>query len=64
MTANSKTTVLVSGPDAHLRARAREQLEADGFDVVEAESDNEAWERYQAGGIDRIVVAETFVTAH
>ena len=56
MTANSAKTVLVTGPDPHLRTRAREQLEAEGFDVVEAESDAEAWERYQAGGIDRIVV--------
>ena len=60
----SKQTVLVSGSDPHLRARAREQLEAEGFDVVEAESDQEAWERYQAGGIERIVVAETFLKSH
>ena len=64
MTANSKLTVLVTGPDPQLRARAREQLEAEGFDVVEAESDAEAWEMYQRGGIDRVVVAERFVKLH
>ena len=63
MTANSKQIVLVSGPDPHLRARSRDQLEAEGFDVVEAESDEEAWELYQAGGIERIIVAETFRTS-
>ena len=46
---NSKKTVVVSGPDPLLRARARKQLEDEGFDVVEAESDTEAWERYQRG---------------
>ena len=60
----SKQTVLVSGSDARVRARAREQLAAEGFDVVEAESDAEAWEMYQAGGIDRVVVAESFVSLH
>ena len=56
--------MLVSGPDRHLRARAREQLEAGGFDVVEAERDEAAWEMYQAGGIERIIVAETFLRSH
>ena len=64
MTANSKTAVLVAGPDPLLRTRAREQLEAEGFDVVEAETDAEARERYQAGGIERIVVAEAYLKAH
>ena len=64
MTDDSKTTVLVTGPDPHLRTKARDQLEAKGFGVVEAETDEEAWERYQAGGIDRIVVAERFVKTH
>ena len=41
-----------------------QQLETTGFDVVEAESDEEAWERYQAGGVDRIVVAEAFLKSH
>ena len=56
--------MLVSGPDSRLRARAREPLEAEGFDVVEAESNEEAWEMYQAGGIERIVVAERFAKLH
>lgn len=49
MTANSKRTVLVTGPDPRLRAEGCQQLEAEGFDVVEAESDEEAWERSWAG---------------
>ena len=56
--------MLVSGTDPLLRARARELLEAETFDVVEAESDEEAWEMYQAGGIERIIVAETFLKSH
>ena len=64
VTAISKKTVLVTSPDPRPRARAREQLEAEGFDVVEAESDEKAWEMYQGGGIDRVVVAERFVTLH
>ena len=35
-----------------------EQLEAEGFDVVAAESDEEGWEMYQGRGIDRIVVVK------
>ena len=64
MTANSKKTVLVSGPDPRLPARAREQLEADGFAVVEAGSDGEAWDMYEKGEIDRIVVVERFLRLH
>ena len=60
----SKKTVLVAGLDPRLRARARERLEAEGFDVVEAESDEEAWEMYQAAGIDRVVVAGRFLRLH
>ena len=62
MTANSNRTVLISGPAPLLRTRARDQLEAEGVNVIEAESDAEAWERYQVGDVDRIVVAERFVT--
>ncbi len=61
MSANSKTTVLVSGPEPLLRTRAREQLEAEGFDVVEAEDHEEGWRIFQAGGIDLVIVAEGFV---
>ena len=39
MTADSNPTVLITGLDPLLRARAREHLEAEGFDVVDAESD-------------------------
>ena len=63
VTTESKQTGLVSGPDPHLRARVREQLGAEGFDVVEAESDEEAWELYQAEGVDRIVVAACSIEA-
>ena len=32
--------------------------------VRNRKTDAEAWEMYRAGGIDRIVVAETFFSSH
>ncbi len=61
MNDSSKKTVLVSGPDPLLRTKAREQLEAEGFNVVEAEDHEERWRIFQDGGIDLVVVAEGFV---
>ncbi len=61
MPATSKRTALVSGPDPLLRTRAREQLEAEGFDVVEAQDHEEGWRIFQDGGIDLVVVAEGVV---
>ena len=53
--------MLVSGPDPLLRTKAREQLEAEGFNVVESEDHEEGWRIFQAGGIDLVIVAEGFV---
>ncbi len=56
--AASMPTILVVGPDAVARTVLRDKLEAKGLDVVEAISDDEAWEIFQAGGIDLVLIAD------
>jgi DNA-binding response OmpR family regulator len=52
----TQITILVAEDDPHIRMGLKDTLESEGYRVIEAQTGMQAVERFQAGGIDLILL--------